>query len=160
MWKQRYRDTRRWEWCWVPPPCFWHVVPGAILRALFASSVQGMQMRLFLEGIRFLRGVRSPSTSSCPPPYTPLSHSPGGPCVSHLLLQLHQGHIIVVEFRDPPCRPPPDVKVLMEVPPPDGNLLTPCCRSPKNGDWGSPNRMERSWILGSQWGGGSWVVGS
>lgn len=49
------------------PPCFWHVVPGAILRALFASSVQGMQMRLFGGGIRFLRGVRNPSTSTCPP---------------------------------------------------------------------------------------------
>lgn len=92
----------------------------------------------FLGGeLDFLGGSETPQHQPAPP--APLSHSPGDPCVSHLLLQLHQGHIIVVEFRDPLCRPPPDIKVLMEVPPLDGNLLTPCCRPPKMGIRRSPN---------------------
>lgn len=105
------------------PPCSSQVIPGGFLIARLASSVQGMQTRLGREG-----GFGVPLGTPPVPPPPP--RSPGGPAGPHLPLQLHQGHVVIVKFGDPPGHPSTDVEVLVEHPALEGHKLPLPCPPP------------------------------
>lgn len=122
------------------PPCSSQVIPGGFLIARLASSVQGMQTRLGREG-----GFGVPLGTPPVPPPPP--RSPGGPAGPHLPLQLHQGHVVIVKFGDPPGHPSTDVEVLVEHPALEGHKLPlPCPPPPSAKRQGPP-------------GAGGWGVG-